>query len=207
MTHDPRSPEVGLDDLFGKPGPGQRSGAAAGSAGSAGSRWLVGRLFFAVALAAVTYGLLYIMRLMVPFPLLIVTIFGATFVKYTLGAVAAAPLPRQLTGRGIRPVDPSSGTAGPVDDPHDGVAVAVGRWAARLGWLGEGRKRREAQPTWLGDLVDERMRLRYGFTRASDPHRAREMMGELLWGMLHNPSSGSHTPADMAILVKRIEEL
>jgi hypothetical protein len=197
--------EVGLDDLFGQQGGPQRP--VGGSLTSPGARWLVGRVFFAVAGAIVLYGALYVMRLTVPFPLLVVTIFVVTLVKYILGGVSAPPLPRQVTGRGLRPMDPSATAGGADEDPHDGVAVAVGRWTTRLGWLGEGRKGREAQPAWLGDLVDGRLRVRYGFTRDSDPRRAREMMGEHLWRMLQDPLAGSRSPADMAVLVKRIEEL
>ncbi len=202
---EPRTPtEVGLDDLFATPRgvpplPVVRVPSPAG-------RWLLGRAFFAVALGAVLYGLLYLVRLTAPYPLLVVTIFVITVLKYALGRIAARPLPRQLTGRGIRPGDPGSGAGWP--GPHrDGLDLAVGRWTEALhrGSRDSGWHADVVLPR-LGELVDERLRLRHGFTRASDPPRAREMMGEHLWRMLHDPSAGG-TPRDMARMVTRIEEL
>lgn len=199
--------EVGLDDLLGGRPRGQGGRFPGAYTHPAGARWLLGRLFFAVALSAVVYGLLYFMRLVVPYPLLVTTIFVITLVKYLLGLVPARRLPRQLTGRGIRPmgVDPAEPTA--TESDRDGVAVAVDRWAMRLGRSGGDGSSRRTTPTWLGELVDERLRQHHGFTRASDPRRAREMMGEELWRMLSNPPAGGHTPRDMTAMVKRIEEL
>ena len=39
----------------------------------------------------------------------------------------------------------------------------------------------------LAELTDERLRLRHGITRASDPRRARELLGEPLWQLLAEP--------------------
>ena len=208
MSHEPPPPaEVGLDDLFGRSGGSSPWFPAGSSSQTSGATWLLGRLLFSLAVSAVIYGLLYFMHLVVPFPLLVATIFVITLIKYVLAGVAAGPLPRQLTGRGIRPMDEDLSAVAAVDAAQDGIAVAVGRWTSRLGSAGEGRRGRAAQPTWLGELVDERLRLHHGFTRATDPRRAREMMGEHLWRMLHNPSAGGPTPRDMATMVKWIEEL
>jgi hypothetical protein len=203
MSDDPMTAEVGLDALFERPRGAQvRRGQ---SVYPPGARWLVGRLFFAIALAAVIDGLLYIGRLVVPFALLATTIFVVTLLKQALTGIAARPLPRQLTGRGLRPMDPDA-PAPPGAEETDGIAVAVGRWNARLAGSG-GPFRRGTSAVWLGDLVDERLRLRHGVTRVSDPQRAREMMGEHLWRMLQDPSAGGPTPRDMAAMLNRIEEL
>ncbi|MBT8227951.1 MAG: hypothetical protein HKP61_22750 [Dactylosporangium sp.] len=195
--------EVGLDDLFGRTG----AAPARRSVRSSGARWLLGRLFFALAVSSVIYGLLFFLRLVIPFALLVVTIFMIVLVKYLMADVAAGPLPAEVTGRGIRPLDAKSASGGVVPDERDGVSVAVGRWAGKLALSGNGKSGRTNITEWLGDLADERLRLRHGFTRASDPQRAREMMGEHLWRMLRNPSTGGPTPRDMAALAKRIEEL
>lgn len=196
--------EVGLDDLFWQTG---TQSVLRVDTRSQLSRWLLGRVFLAVSGAAVIYGLLYFVRLTIPFALLLVFILVVAWLRESLRAVAAGPLPVQVTGRGIRLLGQDPGVTGPtLLGDHDGVAVAVDRWAGRLAMSGSGSGRLVIK-TVLGDLVDERLRLRHGFTRASDPDRAREMMGESLWRMLQNPSAGGHIPRDMAALVQRIEEL
>lgn len=199
-----REPEVGLDDLFGSPRPA--ASARTPAAPPADGRWLLGRLFFAVALGAVIYGLLYLFRLTVPYPLLVITIFVVTLMKYVLARIGIRPLPAQLTGRGLR-----SPTAGPAarrrgNQEPDGLELAVLGWTEPLATAGKDdhQYRRMILPR-LRELADERLRQRHGVTRASDPRRAREMMGEHLWRMLHEPSTA--TPRDMALLVERIEEL
>ncbi|MBN1172487.1 MAG: hypothetical protein JXA67_09980 [Micromonosporaceae bacterium] len=198
-------PEVGLDDLFGRTGtlPVARQGIR-----SPGARWLLGRLFLAGAGSAVIYSSLYFLGLVIPFALILVVVFVAAWLKHLLGWVAAPPLPPQITGRGIRPLAADAGDAPlPAEDDRDGVAVAVGEWAGRLAVSGGGASGRSTIVASLGDLADERLRLRHGITRASDPQRAREMMGEHLWRMLHNPSAGGPTPRDMEVFIQRIEEL
>jgi hypothetical protein len=44
----------------------------------------------------------------------------------------------------------------------------------------------------LAELTDERLRLRHGITRATDPRRARELLGDPLWAALHD--RGRRTP-------------
>lgn len=148
MSQEPLAPtEVGLDDLFGRTGSMPSRFAAGGVTGSPGARWLLGRLLFSLALSAVIYGLLYFGHLVVPYPLLLVTIFVTTLLKYVLAGVAAQPLPQQLTGRGIRPMNQDSGTRAAVDATQDGVALAVGRWTSRLtrfGRVGAGAVPRRA---------------------------------------------------------------
>lgn len=204
MTTGWHSSEVGLDDLFGAPrvasGPARLPAVPAG-------RWLIGRLFFSVALGAVIYGLLYLARYAAPYPLLVVTIFVITVLRHIHRRLAICPLPPQITGRGIRPMEPGVARPQRSDPDADGLDLAVGQWIGRL-------ERSGRDPTWfadkvqgrMGELVDERLRLRHGLTRASDPRRAREMMGEHLWKMLQDSSVGG-TPRDMAQVVTRIEEL
>jgi hypothetical protein len=199
-----REPEVGLDDLFGAPRPQGWSSTRGGPV--PGGRWLLGRLFFAVALAAVIYGLLYLFRLTVPYPLLVFTIFIVTLMKYLLSRIGVRPLPRQLTGRGLWAAVAGSGAGQRGTQEPDGWELAVSGWTDRLSHAGrDAAVYRGSILPRLGELADERLRLRHGVTRASDPRRAREMMGEHLWRMLHDLSSA--TPRDMALLVDRIEEL
>lgn len=196
--------EVGLDDLFGQ---GGTSPTVSKGIQSPMARWLLGRLFLSVAGAAVIYGLLYFLGLYISFALLVVTIFVVAALKHVLALVTTDRLPVEVTGRGIVPSRYDGSGVRTITQENDGVGIAVGRWAGRLSLSGNTGRGQETLATWLGDLADERLRLRHGYTRTSDPQRAREMMGEPLWRMLQNPSAGGPTPRDMAVLVKRIGEL
>ena len=203
LASEPRE-EVGLDDLFGQEaGPG-----AGGRRDAAGQlRWLLGRTFLAVALGAVTFGMCYVAGYSLSYPLLVLVFFVMIMIRDGLRRAAVRRLPDQLTGRCIRPVEHLAAT-GDLDEHTDGVAQAVGRWDHRLRRTERdaGRYARIVAPR-LGELVDQRLRLRRGFTRASDPRRARETMGEHLWTMLHDPPPDGPTLGDMAPLVTRIEQL
>jgi hypothetical protein len=205
MTQQPT--EVGLDDLFGRPATPSGWFPSRPAKRTALTTWLFSRILFSLAIAAVIYGLLYFAGLDVPFILLAATILVIATIKQALTMVSAGTLPVQLTGKGIRPIDDHLTSLDAVDPAEDGIALAVGRWSTRLGSAGTGRRGSSRQPNLLGELVDERLRLHHGFTRASDPRRAREMMGEDLWRMLNNSSAGTPTPRDMATMVKWIEEL
>ncbi|HEY6740050.1 MAG TPA: hypothetical protein VI076_14505 [Actinopolymorphaceae bacterium] len=61
----------------------------------------------------------------------------------------------------------------------------------------------------LGELVDERLRLSHGFTRAEEPDRARAVIGERLWAFLDATSSPPRapTPTELREVVRQMEEL
>jgi hypothetical protein len=82
----------------------------------------------------------------------------------------------------------------------DGLAPAVHRWHVRL------QRKRTLQPN-LAELVDERLRLRHGCTRASDPARARTLLGERLWAYLGESTARTPSPRDFAAMLKTVEEL
>jgi len=76
----------------------------------------------------------------------------------------------------------------------DSLRTAVRRWEHRLEWSQSDTERfsRNVLPV-LAELTDERLRLRHGITRASDPRRARELLGDQLWQALESPP-GRRTP-------------
>lgn len=192
--------EVGLDDLF-----GTVEGQPAAFAGSGNARWLLGRAFLSVAVGAVIYGGLMFLEYVVPYPLIVVTVFTAALVKHLLSGLGIRRLPRQLTGQGLRAV--VTGRR-PYPEADDGIAIAVGQWQSKLVSSGRGRGKLPRQTVSdLRDLVDERLRQRHGVTRDTDPVRAQEMMGEHLWRMLHATRGSSPTQEDVALAVQRIEEL
>jgi hypothetical protein len=89
----------------------------------------------------------------------------------------------------------------------DGVLIAVAVWDRRL-------ERARAAPrhaaallvTHLGELADERLRQRHGLTRGSDPARARAILGDATWSVLHR---AGRPPADgdLEAAIRRLETL
>ncbi|MFI1990169.1 hypothetical protein [Actinoplanes sp. NPDC020271] len=59
----------------------------------------------------------------------------------------------------------------------------------------------------LGELADERLRLRHGITRAGDPARARELLGEQAWSVLSDPGRRGLKTRDLETYVQAMERL
>ena len=90
----------------------------------------------------------------------------------------------------------------------DSLRAAVRRWEQRLDWSQSDAVRfsRNVLPV-LAELTDERLRLRHGITRASDPRRARELIGEPLWQTLGDPGRRLPKRQELATLVEALERL
>jgi hypothetical protein len=90
----------------------------------------------------------------------------------------------------------------------DSLRAAVRRWEQRLDWSQSDAERfsRNVLPV-LSELTDERLRLRHGITRASDPRRARELIGEPLWRLLDEPGRRPPKRPDLEIYVQALERL
>ena len=90
----------------------------------------------------------------------------------------------------------------------DGLHIAVREWERQLEWSQSDAAKFASHvlPT-LAELTDERLRQRRGFTRASDPQRARELLGEPLWRFLAGPGRRGPKPRDLAEHVARMEQL
>ena len=59
----------------------------------------------------------------------------------------------------------------------------------------------------LAELADERLRLRHGITRESDPRRARELLGDPLWAALHDRGRRSAKARELETYVDALERL
>ena len=90
----------------------------------------------------------------------------------------------------------------------DSLRAAVRRWEQRLDWSQSDADRfsRNVLPV-LAELTDERLRLRHGITRASDPRRARELAGDALIDMLDDPGRRPPKRQELATLVEALERL
>ncbi len=91
---------------------------------------------------------------------------------------------------------------------RDPLGSSVHRWEAKLSWShGEPERFDRAVLPVLGELVDELLRQRRGFTRSTDPARARALLGEPLWKFLDTPTKRTPPPRDLAAFVAQLEKL
>jgi hypothetical protein len=170
---------------------------------SGGVRWLVKAVLQAAVLAAFVYAVLVHSGVKVPYPLL----FAGFFALFALGrAVRAVAAERPVIG-GPLPAVPALGGVNP-DDLADGVLAAMSRWDSRLAYAERDPQRFDStvRPR-LGEIADERLRQRHGLTRASDPRRAREIMGERLWTFLYSPLARTPNRRELAGVVDDMEKL
>ena len=90
----------------------------------------------------------------------------------------------------------------------DALRTAVRRWESRLDWASTDAKRFSSNvlPV-LAELADERLRQQHGLTRASDPRRARELLGEPLWQLFAEPARHPPKARELAAHVETLEKL
>ena len=166
-------------------------------------RWLVRPLVISVVGAVVGWVLLGASGIAAPPALLFMILLVVQLLRRVTRWIDARPIPRGLR----EPVldggdDPMS--------PQDGMQLAVQRWDTRLSWVrvqhDPHQFARTVQPR-LVQLVDERLRLRHGIIRSADPARARAVLGDPLWTFMTSPVQTNVTPADLARLIRQMEEI
>jgi hypothetical protein len=162
-------------------------------------------LFWAAPVAAILAGAAYVvllpMGLKIPYILLFSVFFALLALRRALRVVQAPRLTVDRPPRStITRIDPT--------EVADGMQLALGRWDTRLSWSERDpqRFRSEVRPR-LADIADERLRQRHGVTRADDPRRARELMGERLWQFLFSPIESGPNRGDLAAVVDDMEKL
>ncbi len=192
----------GLEELFGftdEPVAGDRPTEQRPPSRAA---WLIRNALLVAVATVVTVAGLRIAGTRVDI-LIIVAAFVALRLLMRAVAVVAPP-------PGVRPA--ARRAAGEGDDPRwsgtDSLRAAVRRWEQRLDWSQSdaGRFSRNVLPV-LAELTDERLRLRHGITRSSDPRRARELIGEPLWLVLGDPGRRPPKRQDLATYVEVLERL
>ncbi|MEU7907857.1 hypothetical protein [Actinoplanes sp. NPDC049118] len=134
--------------------------------------------------------------------LLIVAAFvSLRLLMLAVSEVAPPALPRRVAARAER--NAGNGWAG-----TDTLRVAVRRWEQLLDWSQNDAEKfsRNVLPV-LAELVDERLRLKHGITRSSDPRRARELLGEQLCGFLDEPNRRRPKARELAAYVDALERI
>ncbi|GAA1816271.1 hypothetical protein HC028_10200 [Planosporangium flavigriseum] len=188
--------DVGIDELLGVPADAEvevrpAKAATLGPLRAAGIALIIAGAAYAVLLAA---------GFKIPYILLFAMSFALLILWRALRVVEA---PRLSVGAPPRPaarIDPTQ--------VADGMQLALGRWETRLSWSEQDPQRfiADVRPR-LADIADERLRQRHGVTRADDPWRARELMGERLWTFLFAPLASAPNPRELAAVVDDMEKL
>ena len=165
-------------------------------------RWLVRPLIISVIGTAVAWPLLGVVGYAVPPALILMILLVVQLLRRVTRWIDARPIPR-----GLR--EPILSGDGDAAAPPDGMQLAVQRWDTRLSWVrvqhDPHQFARTVQPR-LVQLVDERLRLRHGIVRSADPAKARAVLGDPLWTFVTTPVQANVTPADLARLIRQMEE-
>jgi hypothetical protein len=189
-----------IDDLL-----GHEEESAPGRTRRARSRygWLFGALLVAAGFTAVVVFGLRLFSLQVAVPAVFAGLLALLLLRRVTATVAAPP-PRPA----YTPPDPARDDGSYNWTTEDALRGAVSRWETKLAWSkGEsGRFAKGVLPA-LGELIDERLRLRHGLTRESDPPRARVLLGEELWTFLSTPVKRTPAPRELAAIVEKLEKL
>ncbi|MFF5174442.1 hypothetical protein ACFY3U_17625 [Micromonospora sp. NPDC000089] len=133
-----------------------------------------------------------------------------------VAGVLAVLAVRRVTAALSPPPPPRAGVRAPAgEEPgswnwrsQDALRAAVNGWERPLDWSSGNRERfAERVLPRLGELADERLRLRHGVTRESDPDRARSLLGEQVWTFLTVPARRNPSPRDLAAIVAELEKI
>lgn len=168
--------------------------------------WLIRGALQTFISSAIVYTALHIVNLDPPYGLILAVCAGAVLVRL---AVRSTAEPGWLRAReAVRPVQVRRrNEPGAWYEGGDGMLDAVRRWDRRFDW-GTGAPERFAATVGarLGELADERLRQHHGLTRASDPARARALLGDEFWA-LTQPAQRVPTPRQVAAALTRLEKM
>jgi hypothetical protein len=193
---------AGLADLFSADDDRRREEPAEPEAPKRKSRagWFLRSVLLIGAASAITVAVIRSQGIKVPVLLVVGAFLALRLIMLAIAQVAPPPAAKRRArgGRGD-----TGDPAGP-----DSLRRAVRRWEFPLD-----ESQRDADrfssivlPA-LTELADERLRLRHGITRASDPHRARELLGEPLWQVLNEPGRRTPKARDVSAYVDALERI
>jgi hypothetical protein len=160
--------------------------------------WLLRNGLLVGAASTVTVAALRAGHLHASLILIVSAFICLRLILLAVSEVAPPPLPK-------RRADGSASGSGP---GGDALRAAVRRWERTL-------DRAHADPDLysrnvlpvLAEMADERLRLRHGITRAADPRRARELLGDPMWAALHDPGRRAAKTRDIETFVDVLERL
>lgn len=193
--------DTGLADLFAGEEEKPAAEEPAESGGKRRSRfgWIVRGVLLVAIATVVTVAVLRSQGIKVDVLLVVFAYSALRLLMKAVSDVAPPPLPRR---------GPGNGTGGAAEASGDSLRTAVRRWEYQLGHAQNEPDRfsRIVLPA-LGELTDERLRLRHGITRATDPQRARELLGEPLWQLLNETGRRSPKPREVSAWIDALERI
>ncbi|MFG1839227.1 hypothetical protein [Micromonospora sp. NPDC049175] len=189
-----------IDDLLG-------SEEEAAPRGPQESRSRVGPVVRALAWAAAVVAVLLVglraVGLQVSLPVLVAGVLAVAAVR-RVTALLAPPPPSPAGGRAGTGEEDGSYNWG----ARDALRTAINRWEWPLDWSTTRPERFTGVVLpRIAELADERMRLKHGVTRESDPARARVLLGDRLWTFLETPPRRTPSPRDLAVIVAELEKI
>ena len=188
----------GLDDLFSYREPVAEEEAEPAAKPRSPIVWILRNLLLVAAATVVTVAALRAGGLGVPIVLVVAAFTGLRLIMLAVAQVAAPPQPKRAAGAGRSDAGPGT----------DALRAAVRRWELTLDRAhgDPDLYSRNVLPV-LGELTDERLRLRHGITRSSDPRRARELLGDPLWAALHDRGRRTAKARELETYVDALERL
>ncbi|MFC3504389.1 hypothetical protein ACFOOK_25940 [Micromonospora krabiensis] len=141
--------------------------------------------------------------------LILIAGVGAVFaVRRVVAALAPPPPPPPSAAARARARDAATDDGTWNWNARDALRTAINGWEVPLDWSATRPERFTGVilPR-LGELADERLRLKHGVTRDSDPVRARALLGERLWTFLETPPRRTPSPRDLAVIVAELEKI
>ncbi|MFG1650556.1 hypothetical protein ACGFIE_11535 [Micromonospora sp. NPDC049275] len=166
-----------------------------------------GRVFRALAGNAAMVAVLVVglraVGLQISLMILIAGVFAVSAVRRIAAALAAPPPPATRRSSTTQ-YDEGTWNWG----ARDALRAAINGWELPLDWSTTRPERFTGVilPR-LAELADERLRLKHGVTRESDPVRARALLGDRLWTFLESPPRRPPSPRDLAVIVAELEKI
>jgi hypothetical protein len=164
--------------------------------------WVIRNVLLVAVATLVTVAALRIAGIRVSILIIVAAFVALRLLMLAVAEVAPPPAARPSTRR------PGEESGSYRWTGTDSLRAAVRRWEQRLEWSQSDADRfsRNVLPV-LAELTDERLRLKHGITRASDPRRARELVGEPLWQALAEPGRRPPRRSDLATYTEALERL
>ena len=168
-------------------------------------RWLWLALSGTFIATVVVLIMLRLIGFTAPFLLVFLVCAGAVGIRTIVRTVAerrwrrVGDLVKQVSGSSLIP-------PGGFVRRDDGMLEAIRRWDRRLEW-GAANPVRYAHTVAprLGELADRWLQQRHGLSRASDPARARALLGEQAWATLHPAAGSAPTTREIFQALQRLE--
>lgn len=160
--------------------------------------WVVGNTVLVAAATTVTMAALRAGDYRVSIVIVVAAFIGLRLIMLGVSLVKAPPRPKRRDRE----------ANGPHDPVEDSLKAAVRRWERTLdrAQADADLYTRNLLPV-LAELTDERLRLRHGITRSSDPRRAREILGDPLWAALHDRGRRTPKTRELETYVDALERL